>query len=228
MNTTAMVAKQFDSRQQTVERSAVETAFMLLHQPALMRRITKNDIPADVLILLKVSGGAADLAEDLSLQHNMEPADVVTAARLYLQCILTNAGSNDRRMLCLPEAAGAEEIREHKKWLLKWLHPDRNHDSWESALFLQVNDAFNRLQLSPQGSAERPVQPIAPLRRRHGDRRGKHQPSAYVKLNRRGLIGHAAKPILLMVGMVMLTCAVLVTLAIHWATLRNFVSSFAF
>jgi hypothetical protein len=202
--------KTSDSRLQPVERSAIESALTLMRQPSLSRSLQRHEIPSDVLALIKVSAGDDDLRLAFSEKHNVSEAEVLAASKLYLQTILSTARNDDKRMLCLPQGAVWEDYKEHKKWLLKWLHPDRNRDSWESALFLKVNEAFNRLQVaSLDGAAPVLARPQTAERRKQGLRRSRKLPSpAYHKTGFSGLFQQTAKPILIVAGFTLIACLV--------------------
>ena len=57
--------------------------------------------------------------------------------------------ASDCRLLGLHEQASYDDIRSNKRLLLKWLHPDRNHNSWETKLFHRVQAAVDRLENEP-------------------------------------------------------------------------------
>jgi hypothetical protein len=231
MNTTAMVANRRDSRQSEVKKSAVVVALLLLRQPALIRNILRQDIPDDVLVLLKISAGDTTVIQEVSTKHQVDSPVIVAAAKFYMQCILSHADGDVRRMLCLPANASNEVIREHKKWLLKWLHPDRNHDRWESTLFLKVNDAYKRLQTElPQKTLGDEVELLpAKIKRSSGNLHPPHQkPYQYVKLGVRGLFRRAAKPILLVIFIILLGIALLESNLFHLQIHESLISNFAF
>jgi hypothetical protein len=195
MNITATAQKISKSHQLTPENSAVKDALSLLHQPRMVKTSMRGEIPNDVIRLLKVVAGESSEILGIGLEHNTEPESVVNAAKLYLQLLFASAHSDDRRMLCLPSTAVANDIKEHKKWLMKWLHPDRNHDKWESALFLKVNDAFSRLQKIP---SEATSAKATHDQHRQRTKTPKPEPS-YKKIDRNKLLGRAAKPVLFVV-----------------------------
>lgn len=93
------------------------------------------------------------------------------ACRVYLHGLLLHPAASDHMRLGLSTDATDKDIRDHKRWLLKWLHPDRNPSKWEAALFQRVQEAASNLE---RGHARTPPtsvftgQPRSEVRRSSG------------------------------------------------------------
>ncbi|HEU4662461.1 MAG TPA: DnaJ domain-containing protein, partial [Dokdonella sp.] len=66
--------------------------------------------------------------------------------RFYLQQALFDPGTDAYRVLGLAPDAPAERVRQHYRWLQRWLHPDRLGDEWESVYAKRVNWAWRQLR----------------------------------------------------------------------------------
>jgi hypothetical protein len=230
MNTTVTAVKMSASLLQPADQSAIKAALALARHPSHVRRIPRNDIPADVITLIKIAAGDDDLLLRLSADHNVPERDLLAASKLYLHSILSSAKTNDRRMLCLPRNASADDIREHKKALLKWLHPDRNHDRWESALFAKVNEASIRLQKSPGlvESASPSVVISDKHRRKRRSEQRRHAMAGYQKAGWTAMMQHAARPVLFVGVMALAVYILTAVLSTYDVRAGKLFSNFAF
>jgi hypothetical protein len=99
-----------------------------------------------MLTVIKVAASSEDEVRKLIPDHARAPSDIRAAAVFFLQQVLFAGQGDHYRVLGLTSGAAPEEVREHKRWLLKWLHPDRNNNAWESSLFLRVSQAAEQLE----------------------------------------------------------------------------------
>jgi hypothetical protein len=110
--------------------------------------------PDGMLEVIKIAAGddptLAKVASELD-----EPADVISeAARHFLLLHLLDPRAQGVKMLGLNPGCSAEMVKEHKRWILKWLHPDRNPSKWESSLFAKVSTL--KLDLAAPAAIEKP------------------------------------------------------------------------
>jgi hypothetical protein len=118
---------------------ARDIAVDVFSQPVLARRIQRHPLPEGMLEVIQIAAGnRADDNNHLSQE----------AAIFFLQQVLVSRENDNFRLLGLNPGASLELIKEHRRWLLKWLHPDRNHNKWESTLFARVNSAALQLEKS--------------------------------------------------------------------------------
>lgn len=54
--------------------------------------------------------------------------------------------ADDFRLFGVEATAAAEELRDNRRWLLKWLHPDRNGGDWEHEQFVRICAAWDRIE----------------------------------------------------------------------------------
>jgi hypothetical protein len=129
--------------------SAVQDALKAYRQPSRLRLWRHRELPEDFLVLIKICAGDSETTATWAEQADLDKTELQSAAVFIVNHVISRAGNDNFRLLGLPQGANSEDIRIHKRWLLKWLHPDRNHSTWESALFRKVNEAAKRLE-SPQ------------------------------------------------------------------------------
>jgi hypothetical protein len=160
-------------------RSAIACAIELWRQPSLAPLMRRRPLPAGVLTLIKLAADVPEAREEARRETSLPADQLRRAAVLYLQQVVLHAGATPRRVLGGNEDAGLEQLRENRRWLLMWLHPDRNADRWESAFFNRVQRAW--LDLSQAGERTAPRQLPAPRMRRRR-RRSAHVPWVRIPL----------------------------------------------
>jgi hypothetical protein len=160
-------------------RTAIEIALDLKAMPSFARVIRKRPLPPDVTSVIRVAAGSPQLTQEFANKYHCSESHVREACVFFLQQAVLFSGADNHRALGVGPGASSEKIREHRRWLLMWLHPDRNKDKWESALFDRVVSAANAISgVSAPGS----VQPVKkPAKRRHRSMRswrGSKRPQA--------------------------------------------------
>ena len=108
-------------------KNAIDLAMEARRRPELVSILAAAPLPRDVKSLLRIAadGGRREAgAEHVYRKHS--PEAVREACTALLSVILFNRGADPYRVLGLPAGASEDEVREHKRLLLKWLHPDRN------------------------------------------------------------------------------------------------------
>ena len=149
---------------------AIDVALVMFRRPALVRSLRKAPLPEGMIKVIRIAAGAEVEAGFISPERARNAEEAHEAAVFFLQQVLFLPHSDSYRLLGLKPGVGAEHVREHKRWLLKWLHPDRNHNKWESALFQRVAKAAEELEKRLDGV---PV----PAASRAAFRRGRHSSS---------------------------------------------------
>ncbi len=125
---------------------AVDRALEAARQPKQLLRQSPQPLPPDMLDVIKCAAGDEMTLARYGLERGLHQDSIRDAARVYLQHIVTHANGSDRLVLGLTRSATANDVREHKRWMLKWLHPDRNPSKWEANLFHRVKEASARLE----------------------------------------------------------------------------------
>lgn len=149
-------------------RQAIDVALGMYRRPTLVRATQEAPLPEGMLTVIRIAAGAEMEAGIISPDRARNAEEAREAAVFFLQLVLFRPQSTSYRLLGLAADANVEQVREHKRWLLKWLHPDRNHNKWESALFQRVAKAAEDLEQRLDGAAPAPAKVIAEPRRRRG------------------------------------------------------------
>jgi DnaJ domain len=132
---------------------AVVMALEAMSQPDIVKRQLRRPLPRDLIDLIKCAAGDVGTITRITTERNIREDSLVEASKFFLRHVVGSGGNDNYRTLGLPRSASTSEVREHRKWLLKWLHPDRNPSKWEAQMFHSVETAANRLLDGVQGSA---------------------------------------------------------------------------
>jgi hypothetical protein len=122
----------------------VEVALDLMRMPALVRAAAVPPIPPDVVELMQVAAASPQACAEAAAATG-EPAEVVIeAARFYLQHLLFKPEADCYRILGLGPQDTRATARIHMRWLMQWLHPDRN-DGLEAVYAQRVLKAWHEI-----------------------------------------------------------------------------------
>lgn len=144
------------------ELPAVLIALQVYKQPGLARKLSQRPIPVDLLEVIKIAANDDEMTTRWCKIQHCDEEQIRQACLFYLRHTLFDARDDKIRTLGLSVTATAEDLRIHKRWLLKWLHPDRNPNQWEIGLFQRVNASAHALELDWRaGSRSAAVHKIA-------------------------------------------------------------------
>ena len=130
------------------QRHAIDFALDLARMPALARGSAAPALPPNILELMRIAAACPEACE-AAVARTGEPAPVVIeAARFYLQQVLFRPEADCYRILGIEPAASRETARDHMRWLLEWLHPDRNDNSWDAVYAKRVLEAWREVSAS--------------------------------------------------------------------------------
>ena len=130
----------------------IEYALDFARMPALARGMVAPALPPNIVELMRIAAGLPEACE-AAVANSGEPATVVIeAARFYLQQALFRPEADSYRVLGIDPGASRATARNHMRWLLEWLHPDRNNNSWDAVYAERVLKAWREVSAS-QGSA---------------------------------------------------------------------------
>src|SRR5690606_9222588 len=102
---------------------ALHRALAFLREPAAPHAPA---LPDDVRPLLRIAAADATALEQATRATGEPPARLRDAASLFLQRVLFDDEGDSYRVLGASPGVSEERLREHHRWLVRWLHPDRN------------------------------------------------------------------------------------------------------
>ena len=124
---------------------ALEQAIALYRAPARLSAAHQRPLVNALLLLRIAADDRAAIA--LAVQACGETTETVSgAALLYIQQVLFADGADAYRLLGAQPDDDTAQIREHYRWLMRWLHPDRQPERWEVAYSERVNQAWQILR----------------------------------------------------------------------------------
>jgi hypothetical protein len=125
---------------------ALSTAISLYRQPLKARELEKTELPRGISVVLRIAAEGQAQAGSAAEAMGTTVEELYQACLFYLQTIMLHPNAGDARLLGLSEPVDPHALRDHKRLILKWLHPDRNRNNWENKLFLRVHAAIVRLE----------------------------------------------------------------------------------
>src|SRR5262249_4161679 len=152
----------------------IELALDLARMPALARSSVAPPLPPNVIELMRIAAGSAEACKAAVAQTGEPRHVLIEAARFYLQQILFRPDADCYRILGVKPATPRATAREHMRWLLEWLHPDRNtnNNSWDTIYAERVLKAWREVSAA-NGSATKPSPVLSRVspnqkKKRHG------------------------------------------------------------
>jgi hypothetical protein len=125
------------------EFDAMRAALISYSQPLRLAVNDRSKLPDGILLVIKAAAGDTITVDAIAQALEEDTITLQEAASFYLQQQLTGVKANPFQQLGLSNHASLEDIVLHKRWLLKWLHPDRNPNKWQSKMFNGVTVAAN-------------------------------------------------------------------------------------
>jgi len=151
----------------------IELALDLARMPALARRSVVA-LPPNVIELMRIAAAAPEACQAAVAQTGEPRHVVIEAARFYLQQVLFRPDADCYRILGIQPTASRATARDHMRWLLEWLHPDRNtnNNTWDVVYAERVLRAWREVSNgAPKPSfAVARVSSVQKRRRRPGTR----------------------------------------------------------
>lgn len=138
-----------------VQRHVIEFALDLARMPALARSSAPPVLPPNVVELMRVAAGCPEACEAAVAETGERAEVLVEAARFYLQQALFRPEADSYRILGINSATSRATARMHMRWLLEWLHPDRNNNSLDAVYAERVLKAWREVSTSHQPAAKR-------------------------------------------------------------------------
>ena len=91
---------------------------------------------------IRIAAGCAETCWEAVQETQLGPDKLRESAQTYLQVVLFSDSGDCFRVLGVRPGASKSQMREHMRWLLQWLHPDRNASDWESVYAERVIGAW--------------------------------------------------------------------------------------
>lgn len=139
---------------------AIDAALKVSIAPSASHRLRSEPLPDDVFDLIRISAGCEETCRAAAIATGRRPEVIRDAAVHFLHLVLFAPGASSRRILGADDGASRDVLLRNKRWLLKWLHPDRNSNVWEARYLDRVLKAWN--DVSSQVDFE-PAERIIPM-----------------------------------------------------------------
>ncbi len=136
-----------------MSRATVDLALAVFKDPGLLADLRERPVPGDIGKVIRIAAGEQAAREAAAAESGVTGAELVEACVFFLQQTLFASGGDSYRVLGARPDDPQERLREHYRWLMKWLHPDRNPDGWEALHADRVNAAWQDLK-TPDRRAE--------------------------------------------------------------------------
>ncbi len=132
---------------------AIGQALELVAAPAGLQQARSRNFPDDVTQMLRLVAGDAGTLEQVVIASNETEDSVREAAEFFVLQVCFTPGIDSYRVLAANREDTTSRIREHYRLLVRWLHPDRNPDAWQTVYLDRVNRAWRDLR-NPEERAE--------------------------------------------------------------------------
>lgn len=129
-------------------RLALDLALDAAAKPGALSMLAVGPLPEglkDVLRIVAEGEWRSVATEEAYRSHSAEAIRAASAS--FLKVVLFEKASSPHRVLGLSPGATEDEVRENKRLLLKWLHPDRNPQAEERALLAKVIEAAEAIDV---------------------------------------------------------------------------------
>lgn len=109
--------------------SALEEALLLKLNPDRLFFQQRLPLPEGIAQLIRIAIDPASAGLSQEQRQDLDDVQLQAAAAAYLKGVCLFPGSQGLRVLGLNDASDNKLILEHRRLLLKWLHPDRNPEN---------------------------------------------------------------------------------------------------
>src|SRR6516164_6910051 len=126
----------------------IELALDLARMPTLARSSVVLPLPPNAIELMRIAAASPEACQVAAAKTGEPPSVLIEAARFYLQQVLFRADADCYRILGIEPTASRATARDHMRWLMEWLHPDRNNNSWDGVYAERVLKAWREVSAS--------------------------------------------------------------------------------
>ncbi len=133
--------------------AALRLAIDFMQGPSRVPFALRDPLPDGVPLLLRIAAGD-DEAISAAVATVGRSAEVVGAAAMFfIEQVLFCPDADSYRVLGASSQATAAELRRNLAFLLRWLHPDRDHKGQRSAFAARVTLAWENLKTQERRTA---------------------------------------------------------------------------
>jgi hypothetical protein len=144
-----------DAQARIRHSAALEAAVGLFKAPDRAELLHASALPDDVLTVIRIASGDRALAEVCEEICGLPVDALQEACVFYIQSVLFHPDSDHFRVLGASREAYQDTLKQHYRWLQKWLHPDRDPEGWSSVYSHRVNIAWDTLKRPDRRAAYR-------------------------------------------------------------------------
>lgn len=134
-------------------QAAIDLVLALFKDPGLVAEFRERALPGDIGQVIRIAAGEGAATEAAVEATGIAAEALAEACVFFLQQMLFAPGADSYRVLGARPDDPQDRLREHYRWLMKWLHPDRNPDGWEAVYAERVTTAWQDLK-TPDRRAE--------------------------------------------------------------------------
>lgn len=135
--------------------SALDDALLLKANPDRLFFQQRQPLPDGVALLIRIAINPAACELSPAQRQGLDDDELQAAAGAYLKGVCLFPGSQGLRVLGLNDGSEHTLVVEHRRLLLKWLHPDRNPENRHLAE--RVNRAWGQLKLGRSEPVRSPL-----------------------------------------------------------------------
>lgn len=128
-------------------------------------RLTLNaPLPKGMDRLLGLANGSPEIMDSAVIKTGARPQELRDAARFCIQQWCLMRGANHHRVLGLNPGASPAQIKDHRRLLMRLLHPDRavGRETWTESYAARINEAWTALSRSEFQGVRNTSPPLKP------------------------------------------------------------------
>jgi len=147
---------------------ALDAAIALSRASSLSLAVAMRSqvLPTGVKLLLRILANETEALKEARHMSGLGETDLVAAAEFYVLQVMLYRGASSPRILGVTADADRTEIRAHMRYLLNWLHPDKNTNAWHASFAGRVIAAWSRIDRGLEDEKPRSLATGTPRSRR--------------------------------------------------------------
>jgi hypothetical protein len=130
----------------TAPNHALESAIALSRAPRLVRVMRSTRLPEGLTFLLRILSGERQALVEAQHMTRLDEEAIISIVEFYVLQVMLFRGASSRRILGVEPGAERSQIRRHMGYLMNWLHPDREANTWRVAFARRVLDAWHQIE----------------------------------------------------------------------------------